>query len=270
MAKSARVALITGASAGLGSEYAKLFAADGHDVVLVARRRDRLDALAKELQQAHRRRAYVIAADLGSPHAAEQVVDEVRRLGLEIQFLVNNAGFGASGPFAEIDLRRELEMIQVNIVSLLTLTRAFLPEMIARKSGRILNVGSTAGFQPGPFMAAYYASKAFVNSFTEALWYELRGTGVTATVSCPGATATEFAAVSGTDRSRLFRMGAASPQEVAKEGYRALLAGKPMVVHGMRNKFVVQLLRVSPRAAVRAIAASLNPAPERAAKAAPD
>ena len=165
---------------------------------------------------------------------------------------------------AEIDADRELEMIQVNIVSLLTLTRAFLQEMIARKSGRILNVGSTAGFQPGPFMAAYYASKAFVNSFTEALWYELRGTGVTATVSCPGATATEFAAVAGNERSRLFRMGAASSQEVAKEGYRAMMAGKPMVVHGMKNKLAVQALRVSPRAAVRVIAASLNPAPARA------
>ena len=264
MANSAKVVLITGASAGLGSEYAKLFAADGHDVVLVARRRDRLDAIAKELREARGRQAHVIAADLSSPDAAGQVVDEVRRLGLQIHFLVNNAGFGTSGPFAEIDLHRSLEMIQVNIVSLLTLTRAFLQEMIARKSGRILNVGSTAGFQPGPFMAAYYASKAFVNSFTEALWYELRGTGVTATVSCPGATATEFAAVAGNERSRLFRMGAASPQEVAKEGYRAMMAGRPMVVHGMKNKLAVQALRVSPRAAVRVIAASLNPAPARA------
>src|SRR5438067_708831 len=260
MANSAKVVLITGASAGLGSEYAKLFAADGHDVVLVARRRDRLDAIAKELRP-RGRQAHVIAADLSSPDAAGQVVDEVRRLGLQIQFLVNNAGFGTSGPFAEIDLHRSLEMIQVNIVSLLTLTRAFLPEMIARKSGRILNVGSTAGFQPGPFMAAYYASKAFVNSFTEALWYELRGTGVTATVSCPGATATEFADVAGNSRSLLFRLGAASPASVARQGYRAMMRGKPMVVHGLRNKLTVQSLRVSPRSLVRAIAASLNPRP---------
>jgi len=264
MANSANAALITGASAGLGVEYARLFAADGHDVVLVARRRERLDALAKELQQAHRTRARVIAADLASPVGPGQVVDEVLRLGLEVGFLVNNAGFGTSGPFAESNLHRELEMIQVNIVSLLTLTRALLPQMIARKSGRILNVGSTAGFQPGPFMAGYYASKAFVNSFTEALWYELRGSGVTATVSCPGATATEFAAVAGSERSRLFRMGAASPQQVAKEGYRAMMAGKPIVVHGLKNKLAVQALRVSPRAAVHVIAASLNPAPARA------
>ena len=168
-----------------------------------------------------------------------------------------------SGAFFELDLKRELEMVQVNILALLELTRGVLPGMVARKSGRILNVGSTAGFQPGPFMAAYYASKAFVNSFTEALWYELRGTGVTATVSCPGATATEFATVAGTDRSRLFRMGAASPAAVAREGYQAMMAGKAIVVHGMKNKLGVQLLRVSPRGAIRAVTASLNPAPSR-------
>ena len=262
---TARVALITGASAGLGLEYAKLFAADGHDVVLVARRRDRLEALASQLQQAHGTRAHIIAADLATGGGPRLVIDELQRLGLEVDFLVNNAGFGTSGFFAETDLARELEMIQVNVVALVTLTRALLPRMIARKGGHILNIGSTAGFQPGPFMAVYYASKAFVNSFTEALSYELRGTGVSATASCPGATATEFAEVAGNHRSRLFRMGAASPASVAREGYRAMMAGKPIVVHGMRNKFGVQLLRVSPRGAVRAVAAALNPAPTRPA-----
>jgi hypothetical protein len=259
-------ALITGASAGLGLEFAKRFAADGHDLVLVARRRDRLEALAGQLQQAHGVKAHVVAADLAVPDGPQKVLEEVRRLEVSIDFLVNNAGFGTSGAFSEIDLKRELEMVQVNIVALLELTRALLPGMVARKSGRILNIGSTAGFQPGPFMAAYYASKAFVNSFTEALWYELRGTGVTATVSCPGATATEFAAVAGNDRSRLFRMGAASPSAVAREAYRAMMAGRPIVVHGMRNKVGVQLLRVSPRGAIRAVAAALNPAPIRPAQ----
>jgi hypothetical protein len=259
-------ALITGASAGLGLEFAKLFAADGHDLVLVARRRDRLEALAGQLQQAHGIKAHVVAADLAVPDGPRRVLEEVRRLGVSIDFLVNNAGFGTSGAFSGIDLKRELEMVQVNIVALLELTRALLPGMIARKSGRILNIGSTAGFQPGPFMAAYYASKAFVNSFTEALWFELRDTGVTATVSCPGATATEFAAVAGSDRSRLFRMGAASPSAVAREAYRAMMAGRPIVVHGMRNKVGVQLLRVSPRGAIRAVAAALNPAPVRPAQ----
>ena len=254
-------ALITGASAGLGTEYAKLFATDKHDLVLVARRRDRLEALGRELQSAHGVKARVLSADLATRDGASRLVEEVGRLGLEIEFLVNNAGFGTSGAFVELDLERELEMIQVNVASLITLTRAFLPAMVARRRGRILNVGSTAGFPPGPFMAVYYASKAFVNSFTEALWYELRGTGVTATVSCPGATATEFAAVSGSSHSLLFRLGAASPATVARQGYRAMMKGKPMVIHGIKNKLTVQSLRISPRALARAIAASLNPRP---------
>ena len=254
-------ALITGASAGLGAEYARLFAADKHDLVLVARRRDRLEALARELQSAHGVTARVVTADLGARDGASRVVEDVKRLGLEIEFLVNNAGFGTSGAFVELEVGRQLEMIQVNVAALVALTRAFLPAMVARRRGRILNVGSTAGFPPGPFMAVYYASKAFVNSFTEALSYELRGTGVTATVSCPGATATEFADVAGNSRSLLFRLGAASPAKVARQGYRAMMKGKPMVVHGLRNKLTVQSLRISPRALARAVAASLNPRP---------
>ena len=262
-------ALITGASSGLGAEYAKLFAADKHDVVLVARRRDRLEALARELRSAHGVTAQAVAADLAVPEGAARLVEEVGRLGRPIDFLVNNAGFGASGAFVDLDLARELEMIQLNVTSLVALTRAFLPAMVARRSGRILNVGSTAGFPPGPFMAVYYASKAFVNSFTEALWYELRGTGVTATVSCPGATATEFSQVAGNDRSLLFRLGAAPAATVARQGYRAMMKGKPMVVHGLRNKLTVQSLRISPRALARAIAASLNPRPPRSASSTP-
>jgi len=254
-------ALITGASAGLGAEYAKLFAADKHDLVLVARRRDRLEALARELQSAHGVTARVVTADLALPDGATRVVDEVGRLGLEIDFLVNNAGFGTSGAFVELDAGRELEMIRVNVAALVALTRAFLPGMVARRRGRILNVGSTAGFPPGPFMAVYYASKAFVNSFTEALWYELRGTGVTATVSCPGATATEFADVAGSSRSLLFRLGAASPALVARQAYRAMMKGKAIVIHGLKNKLTVQSLRISPRALARAVAATLNPRP---------
>src|SRR5436305_13698526 len=256
-------ALITGASSGLGAEYAKLFAADKTDLVLVARRRDRLETLARELRAAHGVRAEVVAVDLAAAEGPGRVVEEVGRLGVQIDFLVNNAGFGASGAFAELELAKELEMIQLNVTSLVALTRALLPPMIARRSGRILNIGSTAGFPPGPFMAVYYASKAFVNSFTEALWYELRGTGVTATVSCPGATATEFADVAGSSRSLLFRLGAASPATVARQGYRAMMKGKPMVIHGLKNKLTVQSLRISPRAVARAIAASLNPSPGR-------
>jgi short-subunit dehydrogenase len=256
-------ALITGASSGLGAEYARLFAADKHDLVLVARRKDRLEALAGELRPAHGVRVEVVSVDLATPDGPARLFEEVGRLGLQVDFLVNNAGFGASGAFADLELSRELEMIQVNITSLVVLTRSFLPAMIARRSGRILNIGSTAGFPPGPFMAVYYASKAFVNSFTEALWYELKGTGVSATVSCPGATATEFAEVAGNSRSLLFRLGAANPKTVAAQGYRAMMKGKPMVIHGFKNKLTVQSLRLSPRAVARAIAASLNPSPGR-------
>jgi short-subunit dehydrogenase len=254
----AQVALITGASSGLGAEYARLFAANHRDVVLVARRRDRLEELAAQLVRAHGVHAHVVPADLGTPAGVTRVIDEVKRLGLEIDYLVNNAGFATHGRFSELDAARELEQVQVNIASLVGLTRAFVPAMLARRRGRILNTGSTAGFPPGPFMAVYYATKAFVNSFTEALAYELRGTGVTATVSCPGATDTEFAGVAGTGRSLLFRLGAASAAQVARQGYKAMMAGKPMIVHGLRNKFAIQSLRVSPRAAARKIAASLN------------
>ena len=255
------VAIVTGASSGMGVEYAKLFARDGHDLVLVARREDRLAALAAEIEQAHGVRAHVVAADLAAPAGVARVIDEVKRLGLEVEFLVNDAGFATSGPFAESDLEHLLDQVRVNVIALLALTRAFLPGMTARRRGRILNVGSTAGFVPGPFMAVYYASKAFVNSFTEALWYELRGTGVTVTVSCPGATSTEFAAVAGNERSLLFRLGAADAVDVARAGYQAMMRGDPLVVHGLRNKLLIQSLRFSPRRTIRAVAAALNPAP---------
>jgi short-subunit dehydrogenase len=252
------VALITGASAGLGVEFARLFARDGHDVVLVARRRDRLDALAADLAASHRIATHVIPSDLGDPAAPHRIHDEVGRLGLEIDYLVNNAGFGTTGAFGEADLRRQVEMVQVNVASLVELTGHFLPGMIARRRGRILNVGSTAGFQPGPFMATYYATKAFVNSFTDALAWELDGTGVTATVSCPGATATEFAGHAGNDTSLLFKFGAADSAAVAAEAYGAMMAGKRMVVHGMLNKVAAQSVRVSPRSMALALASRLN------------
>jgi short-subunit dehydrogenase len=251
-------ALITGASAGIGRDYARLFAADGHDVVLVARRRDRLDELAREIGGQNRVQAHVLPADLSDPDAARRCADELRTRGLTIDFLVNNAGLGTNGPFAEADLAKQLATIQVDVTTLVELTHRLLPDMIARKRGRILNVGSTAGFQPGPFMAVYFASKAFVNSFSEALAYELDGTGVTVTVSCPGATETEFAGHAGNDRSLLFKLGAADSMSVAREGYAAMMAGRTMVVHGFTNKLGVQALRLSPRAAALGIAARLN------------
>lgn len=251
-------ALITGASAGLGRDFARLFAADGYDVILVARRRDRLDALAAELTAAHGVGAIAIDMDLADPAACRRLVDHVRGLGLAVDFLVNNAGFGGTGGFADAPLERETRMIQVNVAALVELTGLVLPAMKARRRGRILNVGSTAGFQPGPFMATYYASKAFVNSFTEALACELEGSGVTATLSCPGATATEFAGHAGNAESLLFKLGAADSASVAREAYQAMMAGRRLVIHGVTNKLGVQALRVSPRSLVLALAARLN------------
>jgi short-subunit dehydrogenase len=253
------LALITGASSGFGAEFARLFAADGHDVVLVARRRDRLDALARELESGGRTRAHVIELDLGKPDAVPTLMTTLEAQALDgLEFLVNNAGFGTSGPFAQSDPAAEAQLIRVNVAALVALTRAVLPGMLARRRGRILNLGSTAGFQAGPHMATYYASKAFVNIFTEALAFELRGTGVTATVSCPGASATEFAAVAGTSKTWLFKLGAASPQTVCRRAYRAMLRGRTMIIHGPKNWFLIQSQRIAPRALVRAITARLN------------
>jgi short-subunit dehydrogenase len=257
--RSGLTALITGASAGLGRDFARLFAADGHDVVLVARRRDKLEELAAELEGGGGGvRAHVLPADLTDPGAPLHIHDHLQASGIEIELLVNNAGFGSTGRFAELDTERELDMITVNIRALTHLTRLFLPAMIARGHGRVLNVGSTAGFQAGPYMATYYATKAFVNHFSEALSHELADTGVTVTVSCPGATATEFAAIAGNDKSQLFAATVASSEDVAREAYRAMMKGKRMIVHGARNRFLVQSLRVSPRRLVHAIAAKLN------------
>ena len=210
-----KTALVTGASSGLGLELARLFARDGHDLVVVARRRDHLEALATRLAAEHGVAARIIAEDLADPIAPRRIFEELQERRIDVEFLVNSAGFATNGPFATSDLGRELAMVQVNAAALMHLTHLFLPGMIARRSGRILNLGSTAGFQPGPGMTIYYATKAFVNSFTEALAYELRGTGVTATVSCPGATATEFAKVAGTEESRLFHLGAMAASDVA-------------------------------------------------------
>jgi uncharacterized protein len=253
-----RAALVTGASSGLGEVFARLFAADGIDLVLVARRRERLEALAGELRAGGKVSVHVLAADLAVPAEVERVVREVQGLPVEIEFLVNNAGLGNVGAFASSPLERQLVMVDVNVRALVRLTHAFLPGMLARKRGRVLNIGSTAGLQPGPFGAVYYASKAFVNSFTEALSHELKGTGVTATVSLPGATATEFASVAGSGTTRLFRSGVMSSAEVASDAYRAMQRGTPFVVHGWRNRVLAFSIRLGPRSVVRAIAAAMN------------
>jgi short-subunit dehydrogenase len=253
-------ALITGASSGLGLELAKLFARDGYSLILVARRRDRLEAIAAELSARYPAiQVSVIDADLGLPGAGESLFRKVKALGLDVTFLVNNAGIGLNGAFRNVSAAKDLQMFDLNARTLLELTHFFLPEMIERKNGSILNVGSTAGFQPGPYMATYYASKAFVNSLSEALHEELKGTGVSCTVLAPGATATEFAKVAGMENSALFSSSpVATSTDVALYGYRAMMAGKAMAVPGLRNRALVQSLRVSPRFLVRKIAGAMN------------
>jgi short-subunit dehydrogenase len=247
-------ALITGASGGIGLDLARLFAGDGSDVVLVARNEAKLREIAAEIENANGVSAHVIVADLALPEAAQRVVDVLRTRGITIDALVNNAGLGLGGPFAETDWNRESEMIQVNIVALTQLTKLLLPPMVARRSGRILNVASTASFQPGPLMAVYYATKAYVLSFSEAIADELRGTGVTVTALCPGPTETGFAAAAQMGDARLFNLTKpARSDDVARIGYKAMQRGKRVVIPGVRNWIMAESVRVSPRRLVTAV-----------------
>jgi uncharacterized protein len=247
-------ALITGASGGIGYELAKLFAKDHHNVVLVARSGDKLSALAKELETQFGISAKAIPLDLAAPPAPQFLFDQLQREGIAVDFLVNNAGYGSYGEFAQVSVKEALGQIQLNITALTLLTRLFLPPMLERRAGRIMNVASTAGFQPGPLMAVYYATKAYVISFSEALANEVAASGVSVTCLCPGATATDFAQRAGNDRTRLFQnlkpMDAAT---VARDGYRGLMGGKSLVISGFRNWLVVESVRFAPRQAVTAI-----------------
>lgn len=245
-------ALITGASSGIGREFAKLFAADGHDLVLVARSRESLHVLAAALQTKHGIQAYVMVKDLACVESCGEIYDECHRLNIPVTHLVNNAGFGGWGNYWETDLESETRMMNLNMISLACLTKLFLKGMVERRHGRILNVASTAAFQPGPLMAVYYATKAFVLSFSEAISNELEGTGVTVTALCPGPTDTNFKAAAGMERSMLFsnhlKMDAA---DVAKTGYRDLMRGQVISIPGFKNRLVTQIVRFSPRSAVR-------------------
>jgi uncharacterized protein len=246
-------ALITGASAGIGLALARQMAPD-FDLILTARNQGRLEQIARDLQQQHGNLVHVIAADLVRPEAPDEILAEIGRRGLRVDALINNAGFGSYGLFADNVLQDELGMIQVNITALTHLTKLVLPQMLARKSGRIMNVASTAGFQPGPLMAVYYATKAYVISFSEAIANELQGTGITVTCLCPGATESEFAKRADMEKSRLFKMGQMKSEDVARAGYHAMMRGKTLVVTGLRNKIMAQSVRFSPRKMVTAIA----------------
>ena len=244
-----QTALITGASGGIGLELARLFAAGGYDLVLVARSADKLEELAGELRK-HGGAVRVLAKDLARPESPEEVFRALEAAGVAVDVLVHTAGFATYGPFVEIDLGRELEELQLNVVTLTHLTKKLLPGMLARRRGGVLNVASTAGFQPGPLMAVYYATKAYVISFSEALAEELSGTGVTVSVLCPGPTATGFQRRAGMEASKLFSgmLQVADAAAVARAGYEGFRAGKRIVIPGLLNKVGVQSIRVSPRA----------------------
>jgi short-subunit dehydrogenase len=255
--RSGKTALVTGASVGIGRDLAELFARDGHDLVLVSRSEKQLYSLADQFKKEHGVESRVIFKDLSLPGAGQEVHDQVEAAGISVEYLVNNAGFGSVGPFAEMDVTQQLGIVQVNIAALTHLTRLFLPGMIKRGSGRIMNLGSVAGFLPGPGMAVYYASKAFVLSFSEALATELKGTGVTVTNVCPGPTATEFGKRAGMNSSRLMATSMTS-MRVAEIGYAAMMRGKRCVVTGWTNKILASIPRFVPRRFAAAVTARLN------------
>jgi short-subunit dehydrogenase len=237
-------AIVTGASGGLGLEFAKLLAADKYDLVLIARSADKLDAIAADLRERHGVNVETLALDLSQPGAAAEVFARVP----ECDVLINNAGFATNGRFEEIPEERIREEVLLDVLTLTELTRAYLPSMRAHGTGRVLNVASTAGFLPGPFMAVYYACKAYVLSFSQAVAEELRDTGVTVTCLCPGATATGFADRAHTNNTRLFkRLPVANAASVARAGYRGMLQGRDLVIPGFFNNLVALGPRLSPR-----------------------
>jgi short-subunit dehydrogenase len=254
-----QTALVTGGSGGIGLEIAKVLARKGFDLLLVARTRDTLEAAAGQLEGKFDIKAHVFAADLRRREAPEQIFDFLHNENIPIEILVNNAGFGFGGEFAETEVQRELEMIQVNIAALTHLTKLFLPPMVKRRSGRVLNVASTAAFQPGPLMAVYYATKAYVLSFSQALAEELRNTGVTVTALCPGPTQSDFAEAAQMTNSRLFTtFGVADADDVARYGVDAMLRGKRVAIPGIRNKAIAQANRLAPRSLSTRIARYLQ------------
>ncbi len=246
-------ALISGASSGIGYELAKVFAENKIDTVLVARSEDKLNKLAQMLANEHQIRTKVIPMDLSQKDAPKQVYDTLNREGIEVGYLVNNAGFGDYGEFKDADWEKEETMIDLNIKALTHFTKLFLPDMLKRNKGRILNLGSTGSFQPCPLMAVYCASKAYVLSFSEALANELRETNITVTALCPGATKSGFQEKAEIQDSK-FVKNLVSAEEVAKFGYNAMMKGKTVAVHGFINKVMASSVRFIPRKIVTKIA----------------
>ena len=243
-----KVALITGASSGIGREFARIHASNGGDLVIIARREDKLNELKQELENKYKVNVKVISKDLTIPSAPIEIYNEVKESGIEVDYLINNAGFGGHGYFHERPMELDLQMIQVNIVALTTLTRLFLPDFVKRNSGKILNVSSTAALMPGPLQAVYYATKSYVLSFSNAISQELHDTNVIVTALLPGATETEFAKTSNMNDTPAFAK-TTSPKNVAKTGYEAMLEGKLDVVAGLTptQKATFSMLKFMPK-----------------------
>jgi uncharacterized protein len=247
-----KYALITGASGGIGYDLAKMAGADGRNLILVARSAEKLNALAVELRKNNDTEVVTIAVDLSDEKGVNILLDEITSQNLQVDILVNNAGFGDFGDFSKADLSKNMEMIRLNIGALTQLTHAIMQQMLGSGKGRIMNVASIAAFLPGPGMAVYYASKAYVLSFSEALARELKGSGVTVTALCPGPTDTSFATAAGLGKSLMHRMlPPATSAEVAKAGYKAMMKGKTIEIPGFMNKLTAITPRLTPRSIVR-------------------
>jgi short-subunit dehydrogenase len=249
-------ALITGATAGIGYEFAELLASEGYALALVARDKARLAERAATLGGRHKTRVVTLAKDLAKPETPMEIFQELQSANFPVSVLINNAGFGVYGLFAETDLTREMEMLQVNMASLVQLTKLFLKPMLDKREGKILNVASTVSFQPGPHLSLYSASKAFVHSFSCALAVELRGTGVTVTSLCPGGTESEFQQRAGMKPAPALRPMTA--RSVAEIGYRAMMKGRPIVIAGWKNKLMVAVSRRVPTMWAARVAEKLN------------
>lgn len=244
-------ALITGASNGIGLELAKIHAAKGGDLVLVARNKTKLDELKTTLEHEHEVRVYTIGKDLSANDAAKEVYDETSKQNIQIDYLINNAGFGDFGMFVETDWNKELQMINLNITTLTQFTKLYLQDMVKRRSGKIMNVASTAAFQSGPTMAVYYATKAYVLSFSEAVDNEVCDKGVTITTLCPGATESGFQAAAAMEESALVKgKKLPSSKKVAEYGYKAMMKGKTVAIHGLMNWILANSVRFTPRSLV--------------------
>ena len=244
-------ALITGASSGIGLELAKVHASKGGDLILVARNKSKLDELKKELETLFKVNVYVIGKDLSANNSAQEVYDETIKQNIQIDYLINNAGFGDFGMFVETDWSKELQMINLNITTLTQFTKLYLQDMVKRRRGKIMNVASTAAFQSGPTMAVYYATKAYVLSFSEAVDNEVRDKGVTVTTLCPGATESGFQAAAAMEESNLVKgKKLPSANEVAVFGYASMMKGKTVAIHGLMNYLMANSVRFIPRALV--------------------